>query len=136
MSDGLLSGKVIAEIGVALAVERLLRAGFDVAVPLVDDGYDLLAFSGRRYWRIQVKASESRSRNNRSRIRITRGSRKGPHQRYSHRSVDAFIAVNTRTNVVMCVPVAATKGRAWLTWRESAKWSDMGVLHRIKEQRC
>jgi len=136
MSNGMLAGKVIAEIGVAIAVERLLRAGFGVAVPIVDDGYDLLAFAGRRYWRIQVKASECRSRRNGSRIRITRGGQRKCHQRYCPESVDAFIAVNTRTHDVMCVPVAATNGRAWLTWREGSRWSDMGVLHRIKTQRC
>jgi hypothetical protein len=129
MSNGMLEGKVIAEIGVALAIERLLRAGFGVAVPVVDEGYDLLAFSDRRYWRIQVKASECRSSS--SRIRITRGGR-----RYCHREVDAFIAVNTRTNVVMCVPVADTHGRAWITLREGSRWRDMGVLRRIKNKRC
>lgn len=133
MCDGALSGNVIAEIGVAVAVERLLRAGFHVAVPIVDDGYDLLAFAGRRHWRIQVKASASRASNKR-RIRIGRGSSKVA--RYSPRHVDAFIAVNIRTNVVMCVPVSETAGRVWLNWSESSRWSDMGVLRRIKSQRC
>ena len=133
MSDGALGGKVIGEIGVAMAVERLLRGGFHVAVPIVDDGYDLLAFSERRYWRIQVKASASRSAN-RSRIRIRRGAgRKKP---YSPNDIDAFIAVNVRTSVVMCVPVANVAGRAWLNWSQADKWSDVGVLRRIKSQRC
>lgn len=133
MSNGVLDGKVIAEIGVAIAVERLLRAGYHVAVPIVDDGYDLLAFADRRHWRIQVKASASRASNKR-RIRIGRGSSKVA--RYSPRHVDAFVAVNIRTNVVMCVPVSATAGRVWLNWSEAGKWSDMGVLHGIKPQRC
>lgn len=133
MCDGALSGNVIAEIGVAVAVERLLRAGFHVAVPIVDDGYDLLAFAGRRHWRIQVKASASRA-SNRNRIRIGKGSSRV--DRYSHRHVDAFIAVNLRTKVVMCVPVSETAGRAWLNWSESERWSDIGVLRHIKTQRC
>ncbi len=136
MSNGMLEGKVIAEIGVALAVERLLRAGFGVAVPIVDDGYDLLAFSGRRYWRIQVKASECRSKRHASGIRITQSGKYGHRRRYSRREVDAFVAVNTQTKVVMCVPVADANGRPWLSWRDASRWSDMGVLHRIKTQRC
>ena len=131
MSDGALGGNVISEIGVAMAVERLLRAGFRVAIPIVDEGFDLLAFSGRRYWRIQVKASSSRSGSaNSQRIRIGRGFRRL--KRYSPKDVDAFIAVNTRTNAVMCVPVAATGGRAWLNWSQADKWSDMGILRRLR----
>lgn len=126
-------GRVIGEIGVAMAVERLLRAGFYVAVPIVDDGYDLLAFDSRRYWRIQVKASASSSRWARTRIRIARGQNRDI--RYSPKHVDAFIAVNTTKHIVMCVPVYATKGRRWLNWSEADKWQDMGVLRRIKQQR-
>lgn len=127
-------GRVIAEIGVAIAVERLLRAGFYVAVPIVDDGYDLLAFDSRRCWRIQVKASAGQGKCSRTRIRIARGQRYG--SRYSPKHVDAFIAINTTELIVMCVPVAATKGRRWLNWSEADKWSDIGVLRQIKQQRC
>jgi hypothetical protein len=130
-----LNEHVISEIGVAMAVERLLRAGFHVAVPLVDDGYDLLAFDARRYWRLQVKASSSRKQSsNHRRIRITQGRRR--RARYQAKHVDAFIACNLRTNVVMCIPVSATAGRAWLNWSEAGRWSDMGILRQLKTQRC
>jgi hypothetical protein len=99
----------------------------------VDDGYDLLAFDVRRCWRIQVKASSSRGRN-RSRIRIGRGQSK--REAYDPRHVDAFVLVNTRTSAVMCVPVSETHGRKWFSWLAADKWSDMGVLRRIKTQRC
>jgi hypothetical protein len=127
-------GKVISEIGVAMAVERLLRAGFLVAVPIVDDGYDLLAFDSRRYWRIQVKASASTGKWSRTRIRISCGKKKNV--RYCPKHVDAFIAVNITTHVVMCVPVSATNGRSRLNWSEADRWQDMGVLRTIKPQRC
>lgn len=126
-------GRVTCEIGIAMAVEGLLRAGFSVAVPLVDDGYDLLAFSERRYWRLQVKASSSRGKNAR-RISISRGKRKTT--RYCSKHVDAFVCVNTRTRAVMCVPVASTASRAWVNWSDAHRWGDFGVLHRIKTQRC
>ena len=68
-SNGRLDGRYISEIGVSVAVERLLRDGYQVALPIIDDGYDLLAFCGRRYWRIQVKATACDTKN-RYRIRI------------------------------------------------------------------
>jgi len=126
-------GKVTCEIGVAIAVESLLRAGFSVAVPLVDDGYDLLAFHGRRHWRLQVKATAARGKNS-CRIRIGRGRRK--RLRYCSTHVDAFVCINTTSRTVMCVPVAATANRAWLNWSDAHRWSDLSVLHRIKKQRC
>jgi hypothetical protein len=122
-------GRVTCEIGIAMAVESLLRGGFSVAVPLVDDGYDLLAFYGRRHWRLQVKASSS-SGQNASRISIRRGKHKT--RRYCQKHVDAFICVNTRTRVVLCVPVATVVGRNWINWSAAGRWSDVGVLHRIR----
>lgn len=133
-SEGSLDGRVIGEIGVAIAVERLLRAGFHVAIPIIDDGYDLLAFAGRQHWRIQVKASNSSSLRERNRIRISRG--KARTSLYCASHVDAFIAVNIRTGVVMCVPVAKTRGKRWLNWRDADRWSDLQVLRQLKTQRC
>lgn len=128
------NGKVISEIGVAMAVERLLRAGFRVAVPIVDEGYDLLAFDQRRYWRLQVKASEATGKWSRTRIRIVCGRRKNT--RYCPKQVDAFVVVHTAKRIVMCVPVAVTNGRRYLNWSAADQWGDMGVLRTIKPQRC
>ncbi len=127
-------GRVIEQIGVAMAVERLLRAGFYVAVPVVDDGYDLLAFDSRRYWRIQVKATESRSTREQYRIRLSRGRSRS--QTYSPKHVDAFVVVHTAKHIVACIPVAETVGRPWLNWSEAGQWQDMGVLRHIEPQRC
>lgn len=135
MCDGALDGNVICEIGVSMAVERLLRAGFRVAVPIVDEGYDILAFDNRCYWRIQVKSTAGSSGKwARNRIRVTHGRKRGG--RYSNVQCDALVAVNIKTHVVMCVPVEAIRGRRWLPWREAPHWSDMGVLRRLKPQRC
>jgi hypothetical protein len=125
-------GRVICEIGIAMAVERLLREGFAVAIPLVDDGYDLLAFQERLYWRLQVKASGSQGKN-RSRIRIRHGKRKTTH--YCGKHVDAFILVNTNTRVIACVPVAVASGRAWFNWSDADRHSDFGVLRRLRQHR-
>jgi hypothetical protein len=131
-SDGALGGKVIGEIGVAMAVEQLLRAGYAVAIPIVDEGYDLIAFDGRRYWRVQVKATGSNGRN-RGSIRL--GCGRDKRGAYCPTQVDAFVAVQIRTKVAMCVPVAAVAGRTSIAFSEYDQWSDFGVLRRIKTQR-
>lgn len=111
-------------------MERLLRAGFHVAVPIVDAGYDLLAFYDRRFWRIQVKATSGRG-DSRRRIRIGRGA--NGRKLYSPHDVDAFIAVNISTNAVMCVPLEKCSGRRWLNWSQAQRWSDIGVLRSIRQ---
>lgn len=121
-------GRFVAEIGVSMAVERLLRAGYHVARPVVDDGYDLVAFLGRRHWRIQVKATATRGRN-RSRIRIRRGSKKATP--YSPKHVDAFVLVHTGTGAVLCVPVAHAKG-SWFPFRSIDTYADFGILRSIE----
>jgi hypothetical protein len=124
MSKDANDGRFIAEIGVSMAVERLLREGYHVALPVIDDGYDLLAFCGRRHWRIQVKATGSSGRNS-HRIRVRRGARKN--FSYSPKHVDAFILVHTGTRAILCVPVSHARG-AWVTFRSIAKYSDFGIL--------
>jgi len=132
--NGVLDGRFVGEIGIAVAVERLLRAGYYVALPIVDDGYDLIAFDDRRsYWRIQVKATGTNGQN-RNRIRIGRGKCKT--KRYCSKHIDAFICVNARTGVVMCVPTTSVNGRGWLCWSEARKFADFDVLRRIKTKRC
>lgn len=132
-SDGALGGKVIGEIGVAMAVEQLLRAGYAVAIPIVDEGYDLIAFDGRRYWRVQVKATASTGKNG-YRVRIGRGRDK--RQAYCPKHIDAFVAVHIKRNLVMCVPAVIAVRRAWISFKQHAQWSDFGVMRRIKTQRC
>lgn len=112
-----------------MAVERLLREGYHVARPVIDDGFDLLAFWGRRYWRIQVKATSCSGRN-RSRIRVIRPSRKERHYHPDH--VDAFVLVHTGTGTVLCVPVAEARG-SWVTFR-SSEYHDFSVLRSIEQR--
>lgn len=128
MRKDAVDGRYVAEIGIAIAVERLLRAGFNVAMPIVDDGYDLLALSGRRYWRIQVKATSSDGRNG-SRIRVRRGAKKTG--RYSPKDVDAFLLVHTRHGHVLCVPVSHVTG-SWVTFKSLGRYSSVEVLRTIK----
>ncbi|MEB3207569.1 MAG: group I intron-associated PD-(D/E)XK endonuclease [Synechococcus sp.] len=129
--DGSLTGQIVGEIGVAIAVERLLRAGFLVAVPIVDDGYDLLAFSGRRYWRIQVKATASEGKNS-TRIRI--GCGKDKTKRYCPKHVDAIVAVHIRSRLCICASVASCGSAAWLNFSQH-KDGDFSPLLRIQKHK-
>lgn len=129
--DGSLAGQIVGEIGVAIAVERLLRAGFLVAVPIVDDGYDLLAFSGRRCWRIQVKATAGEGRNS-TRVRIGRGRAKT--KRYCPKHVDAIVAVHIRNRICVCAAVADCGSAAWLNFSQH-KDGDFSPLLRIRKHK-
>ena len=129
MRDGTLDGNVVAEIGIAIAVEHLLRAGFLVAVPIVDDGYDLLALRGRRCWRIQVKATARPGKDGR-RVRIRRGKRKF---QYCPKHIDAFVCVHVLERKCVCVSVASCFRDSWVNfrWHEHA---DFSALHRIRRR--
>lgn len=129
-SEGARDGRYVCEIGMSMAVERLLRSGFQVALPIIDDGYDLLALEGRRCWRIQVKATARVSGKNRSRVRIGRGGRK--HLRYEASQVDAFVVANISTGVVLCVPFTKAAGRSWLSFSIGDQYADFSLLRRIK----
>ena len=128
--DGSLCEKTIGEIGVAIAVQRLLLAGYSVAVPLVDHGYDLLAFEERgRSWRIQVKATAGTR--NRVNIRCGRKSLK----RYTPNDIDAIVAVHVLRGDALCVPVAGIAGRSNIGFATSAQFCDFSVLRRAKRLR-
>jgi hypothetical protein len=97
-------------------------------MPIIDDGYDLIAFSGRRAWRIQVKATSSDGAN-RSRISVRRGRKK--QTRYTAKEVDAFILVHTGTRTVLCVPVSEARG-PYVCFSTAKRYSDFGILRTLK----
>jgi hypothetical protein len=129
-SEGALDGRYICEIGMSMAVERLLRSGFQVALPIVDDGYDILALDGRRCWRLQVKATARTEGKNKSRVRITRGGRK--QLRYDASQVDAFVVANIATGLLLCVPFAKAGSRSWINLSVGEKYADFRILRTIK----
>jgi hypothetical protein len=129
-SEGALDGRYICEIGMSMAVERLLRSGYQVAMPIIDDGYDLLVTQGRRCWRIQVKATACTTGKNKTRVRIMRGN--GKRLRYEPGQVDAFIIANISTGILLCVPFAKVANRSWINYSIGSKYSDFGILRTIK----
>lgn len=130
MSEGTLDGKVIGEIGVSVAVEHLLRAGFSVAIPVVDDGYDLLACSGRTCWRIQVKATNAIGSRSGSRVRLRKGRNKT--LRYTSSEVDAVIAVHVGKRSAICVPFSRCQHLSCLHFASHSQFTDFGILRSIK----
>jgi hypothetical protein len=130
MGKGLSDGRYICEIGMSLAVAQLLRSGYQVALPIIDDGYDILALDGRRCWRIQVKATARTSGKNRSRVRISRGGRK--QLRYDATQVDAFVITNISTGLLLCVPFAKAAGRSWINLAIGEQYADFNLLRRVK----
>ena len=119
--------KYICEVGVLMASEILMRAGFNVAKPVIDEGYDLLAIDGRCHWRIQVKATAGRQARNR--IRIMKGARK---QAYYHPDeIDAIMAINVKTGQVVCIPYSKTKGKRWLAFKANEHYDDPAILRGI-----
>lgn len=124
-----ISPKATGQIGVARAVEQFLLAGFCVAVPMLDEGYDLLVGDGGRWWRVQVKTtSSSAGGRHRNRIDISRSRA----CLYTTEIVDAIVAVHLRTGVSMCVPMAVAAGRRYLNWSSAKQWSDFGKLRSVK----
>lgn len=117
----------------SMAVERLLRSGYQVALPIIDDGYDILALDGRRCWRIQVKATARTAGKNKSRVRISRGGRK--QLRYDATQVDAFVIANISTGVLLCVPFHQVAGRSWINYSIGERYADFRILRSIKPNR-
>ena len=104
-----LTGKAVCELGVGMVVNRLLRSGFAVHMPVVDTGHDVLASVGRTYWRLQVKATATTCKHNGRRVGIRRGYNKGG--RYSKATCDALVAVHVTQNIICCVPIEKLAGR-------------------------
>lgn len=114
----------------SMAVERLLRSGFQVALPIIDEGYDILALDGRNCWRLQVKATARTTGKNCSRVRIMRGHNK--QLRYEASQVDAFVIANITSGVLMCVPFSKAAGRSWINLSAGAEYADFGILRTVK----
>lgn len=126
----------ISQIGVSSAIEALLREGFNVATPVVDMGYDLLALDGSgRCWRLQVKSASGREGTRCGRrVHLVRGWRRS--QSYDATHIDAFILVNLRTRDVWCLPIREVRGRKYINWNVAAQYGGVSRLRRVKSQRC
>jgi hypothetical protein len=119
--------KSVGQLGVLMVAERLIRAGYSVAVPMVDDGYDILAIQGSAFWRIQIKSTAAMNRAHHSNaVKIRRGLKQK--KRYGLEHCDAIAAVNVQTGIVRCVPVAYMDGRTWLSFKEETGYSEFDAL--------
>jgi hypothetical protein len=100
----------VGEIGEAAFVLRAIRMGLKVARPLSGrEGYDYILDNGRRRcWRVQVKATETRS--SKTSYHINAG--KGADQKtaYAWGEIDFFVIVILPEDTWFILPWSALKG--------------------------
>jgi hypothetical protein len=94
----------VGEAGMLLCQHHLITRGFNVAVPVIPDGTDLLAYDRGRVWQIQVKTAEDCATMQAFDLRGSRQrrSRLGPRLRYAY--VDAYMFTCLRSRTIWCVP--------------------------------
>jgi len=98
----------IGQVGVYLTVAALLRNGYEVAEPLLDSGHDLVAYEGRRFWRVQVQ-----SHNGKRKQDIVRLQRRAHNRgRYCPETADAIAVCDIETGLVRFAPIQAVSGRS------------------------
>jgi hypothetical protein len=109
--------RAIGQIGLLMAAQELMKAGYQVAVPLVDVGYDLVAMKDCRLWRIQVKAT-ARTGSKSNRVKARRGVSKT--DSYTAEHCDAIVAVHIRRNAIVCMTLEQLKGRVWISFHDAS----------------
>lgn len=109
--------RAIGQIGLLMVAKELMMAGFHVALPMMDVGYDIVAMKGGRLWRIQVKAT-ARMNGRSNRVRMKRGRCK--RDSYTKELCDALVAVHVRKGAIACLTVEQLKGRTWMSFAENA----------------
>ncbi len=104
LSDGSRSRpSAVGEAGTLLCQYHLIMHGFNVAVPVVPDGTDLIAYDQGRAWQLQVKTAEDSRRHQAFDLR---GSRKANAYQY----VDAFLFCCLASQRVWCLPAQLLEG--------------------------
>lgn len=114
LSEGSRSyASAVGEAGTLLCQHHLIMHGFNVAVPVVPDGTDLLAYDRGRVWQIQVKTTEDCSAGKRfdlrDRPRLGRARPIRRSKRYQY--IDAFMFACLSTRSIWCVPRLLIEGR-------------------------
>jgi hypothetical protein len=105
----------VGQVGLLMVAQALLRCGFQVAVPVVDTGYDLLALKKGRVWRLQVKSTARKSGGG-GRVRARRGARN--HLSYTAEHCDAIVAVHVAKGLIKCMTLKQLNGRTWMNFSE------------------
>ena len=114
------------QVGLLMVVEALLRAGFNVAVPVFDVGYDLIAIRDAKVWRLQVKATARSGVAKSNRVRARRG--KGKKSDYTDQHCDALIAVHVVRRRIVCLTLKQLNGRAWISFTDAAEGCPFDAL--------
>ena len=109
--------RAVGQIGLLMAAQELMKAGYQVSLPMVDVGYDLIAMKDGRTWRIQVKATaRCGARSNRVRAKHGRTNSLS----YTSEHCDAIVAVHVLKNLVACMTLGTLNGRRWISFHDAS----------------
>lgn len=102
------------QIGVQIAAAALLRHGWEVAVPLVDTGHDLIAYEGSEgHMRVQVKSHSGTTKQKLVRLQRTQNNiRTG----YPEGMVDAVAVCNIAIGAVAFAPMRSLAGKTCVSF--------------------
>lgn len=104
----------VGQVGVQAAAAELLRAGWEVAVPLVDTGHDLIAYEGdTAHIRIQVKSHTGFRKQKLVRVQRIKNSQRMP---YEPEMLEAVAVCNVRTLDVKFVPMKSLNGKSCVSF--------------------
>lgn len=123
-----MNGATVSAIGVAIAQQQLVAAGFGVAVPLVREPWDLLVYRRRRVWRVEVKATATHRR-----VDCRRGHDK--RLRYCPQRVDAVVGVNVVSGTTVWVPTRWLNGRRSLSFSQFREFASPEMLFKARRPR-
>lgn len=87
-----------------LCQHHLITCGFNVAVPVVPDGTDLLAYDRGRVWQIQVKTAENCDTTHSFDLRCRKADRSRPGVRMRYAYIDAYMFTCLQSRAIWCLP--------------------------------
>lgn len=124
-----MNGATVSAIGVAMAQQKLIAAGFGVAVPLVQEPWDLLVYRRRRVWRVEVKSTSSKRS-----VDCRRGHDK--RLRYSPQHVDAVVGVHVVTGQMVWVPTRWIHSLTNLYFSQFTEFDSPDMLFKAKRPKA
>jgi len=115
--------RVVGEIGRLLVAAEILGAGYSVAAPEIDIGYDLLAISPGGVWRIQVKSRATVRSPGRFPLHGKSICRRKGIRSYTASEIDAFAFCCLETREFWFVPFSSVNPQSyWFKIRQGEKF--------------
>lgn len=103
----------VANIGLWMVMEQLLREGHSACVPAIDEGCDLIALVNGRYIRLQVKSTRGHE------IDLRRG--KNKLGKYGSDHCDAIVVANVVSRQLRTFPLSSVFGQSTVRFTKGHK---------------